>query len=60
MALRYVPGRCDAHALAEDKQGTLLPVTVSIDDAAPGRIVLAVPAAVRSQIYRYVADYCRR
>lgn len=60
LVLRYLPGRCDAHALAEDKQGTLLPATVSLDSAAAGRIVLPVPAVVRSQIYRYVADYCRR
>lgn len=55
--VHYVPARCDAHAIAEDKQGTLLPMRVLVG-ATPGSITLPVDSDLRSQIYRTVARIC--
>lgn len=56
MTLR--PGRCDAHALAEDKQGTRVPVQVRLD-GEEGRVVLAASDAVRVELYDFVREACR-
>jgi hypothetical protein len=56
--LGIVPARCDAHAIAEDKQGTLMPFDISTSDGADGQVRIAVPDAVRTEIYDYVTDYC--
>lgn len=39
--LRVVPTRCDPHALAEDKVGTLFPLVVRIDDGP--EVVMTLP-----------------
>lgn len=57
MVVRYVPARCDAHAIAEDKQGTLLPIGVVAGEDS-GSITLPVDAALRSRIQRTVARIC--
>lgn len=55
--IHFVPNRCDPHAIAEDKQGTLLPV-----EASAGRFegVYRVPVSddVRSTIYDYLVEAC--
>jgi hypothetical protein len=56
--LRIVPGRCDPHAIAEDKQGTLFPFDVEASDGRRGRIVVAATDEVRASLYDYFADYC--
>lgn len=53
-----VPNRCDAHALAEDKIGTRMPLTVSASDGATGRLVLAAGDELRAQMYAFYAAYC--
>ena len=52
------PGRCDPHAVAEDKRGTFLPLDVSTSDGRSGTIYVAMSDAVRLSIYEFVADYC--
>ncbi|MET3769502.1 hypothetical protein ABIB15_002204 [Marisediminicola sp. UYEF4] len=53
----FVPNRCDPHAIAEDKRGTLLPVEVSM-----GKVdgVYSVPVSdeLRSEIYAYLVEAC--
>ncbi|MDQ4501051.1 hypothetical protein [Sinomonas sp. ASV322] len=51
------PARCDPHAVAEDKVGTLIPLTIRVGDATG---VVKVPAsdALRTKIYAFVARAC--
>jgi hypothetical protein len=51
------PARCDAHAVAEDKVGTLIPLTLN---AAGQSGVVKVPASatLRAAIYAFVARAC--
>lgn len=55
--IQFVPNRCDPHAIAEDKRGTLLPVEVSVGEF---RGVYPVPVGddVRSVIYDYLVEAC--
>jgi hypothetical protein len=55
--IRLEPSRCDPHAIAEDKRGTLLPFAIEVGSAT-GTIEIAVDAAVRASLYDYVADWC--
>lgn len=58
VTLRARPNRCDPHAVAEDKIGTMLPVTVRIGDRV-GVITVAASTALRGQIYDFVNAACR-
>jgi hypothetical protein len=58
VTLRYAPNRCDAHAIAEDKRGTILPLTVSTTEGFDGRLYVAAPDAVRDAIYDFVRAAC--
>jgi len=53
-----VPNRCDAHALAEDKVGTRIPLIVTAADGTTGRITLAASDDLREQMYSYYSAYC--
>lgn len=53
LTLTVVPGRCDAHAIAEDKQGTLFPVLVSLD-GEEGLVTVAAPDEVRAAPCEFV------
>lgn len=55
--LPIVPVRCDAHAVQEDKRGTIFDVEVEID-GEPGEIELAASEDLRGQILTWVADWC--
>lgn len=59
IVLRLEPTRCDPHAVAEDKQGTLFPVVFSTSEGEAGKVRIAAPDAIRSQLYAFVADYCQ-
>lgn len=54
----FVPNRCDAHALAEDKVGTVIPFTVSTPRTEVTRWLLPATEEVRARWYAYVAAYC--
>ncbi|MFF2314650.1 hypothetical protein ACFVTE_00070 [Arthrobacter sp. NPDC058097] len=57
--LRIRPARCDAHAIAEDKVGTLLPLHVNVG-GREGQVKAAAGTALRGQIYDFVAAACAR
>jgi hypothetical protein len=53
-----VPNRCDAHALAEDKVGTRMPLYLTAPDGSSGRFVLAASDELRAQMYAFYSAYC--
>lgn len=55
--LPLVPLRCDAHAVQEDKRGTIFTVAVQVDGEA-GLIELAAPPDLRGRILSWVAEWC--
>ncbi len=55
--LHLVPSRCDAHAVAEDKQGTRLRVAVELD-GVPGPVVVAASDGLRAALHAYVHRAC--
>lgn len=56
--LAVQPARCDAHALADDKRGTILPFTVATGDGRSGRLDLPSGAALKADLYAYYAERC--
>lgn len=56
--LTFVPNRCDAHAIAEDKRGTILPLHVTGPDGVTGIVPVPVDEATRSALYAFVAKAC--
>ena len=58
LPLRFVPNRCDPHAVAEDKRGTFFPLEVLTSGGASGVLYVPVSDEVRGQIYEFVGDYC--
>jgi hypothetical protein len=56
-SVRLTPNRCDAHALAEDKQGTYFPVPVRVGDRSADYSA-AVSAQIRGQLYDLYAKLC--
>ena len=57
LRLRIRPARCDPHAVAEDKVGTLLPLNVSLG-GREGQLKIAAGTALRGQIYDFVTSAC--
>ncbi|MET0734199.1 MAG: hypothetical protein ABWY55_00935 [Microbacterium sp.] len=55
--LPLVPLRCDAHAVQEDKRGTVFTVEVEVD-GEPGEIELAAPEDMRGRILTWVGQWC--
>jgi hypothetical protein len=53
-----VPNRCDAHALAEDKVGTRIPLYVTAPDGTAGRLVLDAGDGLRAQMYAFYSAFC--
>lgn len=51
------PARCDPHAVAEDKVGTLLPLRISVG-AREGVLKVAAPNELRGRIYDFVTAAC--
>lgn len=58
VALAAIPARCDAHAIAEDKVGTVLRVRVRSSSGAEGLVSVPASAELRSAIYTFVSDAC--
>ena len=52
------PARCDAHALADDKRGTILPFAVATGDGREGRLELPAGDALKADLYAYYAERC--
>ncbi|MFT2815776.1 hypothetical protein [Leifsonia sp. A12D58] len=62
VALDLRPTRCDPHAIAEDKRGTVFPLELSASSTdlgtRSGLIDVTVSDHVRSQIYDWITQYC--
>lgn len=58
IALRLVPSRCDPHAIAEDKRGTIMIVAVRLDDGTEGVIYVRSGDDVKATLFDFVTDYC--
>lgn len=58
VSLDLRPTRCDPHAIAEDKRGTIFPLTVSTARGLSGTYDLAVSDALRGQIYAWITAHC--
>ena len=58
VTLEYAPNRCDAHAIAEDKRGTIIPISVTTSDGLSGRIYLASSLELRGALYDFVRKTC--
>ena len=56
--LRLVPARCDPHAVAEDKRGTIFSFEAQTSDGHAGQIVVPVSDVVRGELYAFYGDYC--
>lgn len=57
LSLSIRPARCDPHAVAEDKVGTLMPLHVTVNGVA-GTIKVAAGNALRGSIYDFVTKSC--
>ncbi|MET3368638.1 UNVERIFIED_CONTAM: hypothetical protein ABIE34_001879 [Jeotgalibacillus campisalis] len=57
LPLTIRPARCDPHAVAEDKVGTLLPLRVAIGERI-GVLKIAAPNGLRGRIYDFVTAAC--
>lgn len=57
LTIPLVPGRCDAHATAEDKRGTLLPLRVEIGDSS-GIHYFALSDDRKGELYGFLSDAC--
>ncbi len=55
--LVITPARCDAHALADDKQGTLFVVEVLLD-GEPGSVTIVANSATRAALYDAYTRAC--
>ncbi|THG36269.1 hypothetical protein E6C70_01685 [Glaciibacter flavus] len=58
LTLDMRPTRCDPHALADDKVGTILVIDVSTSTGRDGRYLLPLPPAVKAQVYFYITAVC--
>ncbi|XAZ31443.1 hypothetical protein AAHB34_21225 [Paenarthrobacter ureafaciens] len=57
LSLRVRPARCDPHAVAEDKVGTLVPLNVAIGNRQ-GALKVPAPADLRGRIHDFVTAAC--
>lgn len=57
LRIPFVPNRCDAHALAEDKIGTRIPLQVTVGELS-GRLILPASDELRAQMYEFYGAYC--
>jgi len=57
LSLDIRPARCDAHAIAEDKRGTIIPLDVVVGDSS-GEIAVAASDTVREDLYAFVRAAC--
>jgi hypothetical protein len=58
LSLPVRPARCDPHAIAEDKRGTILPFEVRTGDGRSGQYDVVSSDELKADIYAFVAEYC--
>ncbi|MCU1413247.1 MAG: hypothetical protein JWN80_587 [Microbacteriaceae bacterium] len=59
LTLDVVPSRCEAHVIAEDKVGTVIPFRVNAGPYKDAVFTIAVPQSMKNQLLDYVGDYCQ-
>jgi hypothetical protein len=52
------PARCDAHAIADDKRGTIMGFDVSTSDGRAGRLDRPSGNSLKSELYAYYGERC--
>ena len=52
------PARCDAHAIADDKRGTILPFGLTTGDGREGRLDRPAGDALKAELYAYYTERC--
>ena len=58
ISLELRPARCDPHAVAEDKRGTVLPFAVRSEAGPAGSYNVSVSDALRGEIYAWITARC--
>jgi len=56
--LHLLPNRCDRHAIAEDKRGTLMTLALRFDDGTEGVAYFRPSDEVKASLYAFVTDLC--
>lgn len=52
------PARCDAHAIADDKRGTILPFEIRTADGREGRLDRSSGDVLKAELYAYYGARC--
>ncbi|MGH3706042.1 MAG: hypothetical protein ACRDT9_15515 [Agromyces sp.] len=52
------PARCDAHAIADDKRGTILPFEIRTGDGREGRLDRSSGDTLKAELYAYYGERC--
>ena len=58
VTLEVIPSRCDPHAVAEDKRGTIFPFAVSLSDGTAGTAFVAATPEVKAALLDFVGEAC--
>lgn len=58
ISLPVRPARCDAHAIADDKRGTILPFAVRTSDGREGRLDRSSGDTLKAELYAYYGERC--
>ena len=58
ISLPVRPARCDAHAIADDKRGTILPFEIATDDGRAGRLDVPSDNGLKAELYAYYGERC--
>ncbi|QCB92578.1 hypothetical protein [Cellulomonas shaoxiangyii] len=58
VVLPVVPARCDVHAIAEDKRGTVLGVRAVVDGVEQPELYVAASAQLRGALHEFVRAAC--
>ena len=52
------PARCDAHGIADDKRGTILPFEIETSDGRTGRLDVPADDVLKAELYAYYGERC--
>lgn len=58
LSLPVRPARCDAHAIADDKRGTILPFEITAGDGRAGRLDVPSSDGLKAELYAYYGERC--
>jgi hypothetical protein len=58
ISLPVRPARCDAHAIADDKRGTILPFEIETADGRAGRLDVPASDGLKAELYAYYGERC--